>query len=92
MGQGVSPSARSPRTAWPRWRSRRLPGADRRALSGGNGDKYENWGVLDTEVNGVRSPVSAVDHGAAILYDDKDLLEALADLSLAIKTGPTSAS
>jgi hypothetical protein len=55
------------------------------------GDKYENWGVFDTEVSGVKSPVSAVDHGSSIRADDPDLAEALAYLSLVVEPDPAEA-
>jgi hypothetical protein len=63
---------------------------DRRAYDGVYyrsrlGDAYENWGIFDTEVSGVRSPLSAIDHGSAIGEDDQDLAEALRFLELTLE-------
>jgi len=50
------------------------------------GDMYENWGVFDTEVTGVTSPLSAVDHGAPIHDGDADLAQALNYLELQLES------
>lgn len=52
------------------------------------GDAYENWGVFDTEVSGVRSPLSPVDHGTDINDGDPDLADALHYLGLTLEPIP----
>jgi hypothetical protein len=52
------------------------------------GDLYENWGVFDTDVSGVTSPLSALDHGDEIHVGDADFAEALTFLDLKLEPTP----
>ncbi len=56
------------------------------------GDMYENWGVFDTDVAGVTSPLSAIDHGNSIHEGDSDFSEALGYLELALEPTPKSSA
>src|SRR5207244_13521960 len=54
------------------------------------GDIYENWAVFDIEIEGMKNPLSAIDHGAPIREDDRDLADALAYLELAMERPPAA--